>query len=60
MSAVFPFRASYLICYPMRGDPYIEFQWRESEPPKRYKLEILVEKLAELGVLEEVTKNEEN
>jgi hypothetical protein len=48
------FRPSYNICYPASGDPYIEFIWRENELPKRYKLELFIEKLASLGILEEL------
>lgn len=53
------FRPRYAIVYPGDGsDPYIEFEWRENEKPKRYKLEILVEKLAELGILQEMEGKE--
>jgi hypothetical protein len=48
------FRPGYAVVYPGDGsDPYIEFKWRENETPKRYKLEILIEKLAEMGILQE-------
>ena len=48
------FQPGYIICYPASGDPYIEFSWRENELPKRYKLELFIERLASLGILEEL------
>lgn len=46
--------ARFVIVYPAVGEPYIEFTWRVGENPKRYKLEVMVENLAKLGVLEEI------
>ncbi len=52
------FRPGYQIVWPGDGsDPYIEFTWRENEKPKRYKLEAFVERLAEIGVLQEIIED---
>jgi len=49
------FRPGCAVVYPGDGsDPYMEFKWRENEKPKRYKLEVLVEKFAEMGILQEI------
>lgn len=51
------FTPGYEIVWPpesSRQDPYIEFSWRYGEKPKRYLLEPLVEKLAQMGILQEV------
>jgi len=52
------FRPGYQVVWPGDGsDPYIEFTWRENEKPKRYKLEAFVEKLAEMGILQEIKED---
>ena len=54
------FRPGYAVVWPGDcSDPYIEFKWRENETPKRYKLEVLVEKLAEMGILQEIEERKE-
>ena len=47
------FIPSYKIVWPAEGYPYIEFRWREGVT-KRYKLEPIINKLEQLGILQEI------
>ena len=47
------FVPSFTIVWPVEEDAYIEFRWREGVT-KRYKLEPIINKLEQLGFIQEI------